>query len=178
MKAPLPPFPYHPSPLATGAIVASTEACAVCAKVRGFVYAGPIYREGDEDERVCPWCIANGSAAERLDATFVDAHPLLEQGLAAAIVDEVTQRTPGYVSWQEAYWLAHCDDACEFHGDASASDLHSASSEERARFLSETGLDEEGWENLVSEYEPGGDIAFYKFVCRHCRVVRLGWDSV
>ena len=32
----------------------------------------------------------------------------------------------------------------------------------RARFLSETGLDEEGWENLVSEYEPGGDIALMR----------------
>ena len=27
------------------------------------------------------------------------------------------------------------------------------------------------------KWEPAGDNAFYKFVCRHCGVMRLGWDA-
>ena len=75
-------------------------------------------REEELDERICPWCIADGSAAGRFGATYTDDHPLIEAGLPESIIEEVTQRTPGYHSWQAEEWKCCCSDACEYHGNA------------------------------------------------------------
>ncbi len=66
LKKMLPVFTYHPHPLETGAIKASDATCECCSKARGFVYTASIYC-ADEVECVCPWCIADGSAAEKFD---------------------------------------------------------------------------------------------------------------
>jgi hypothetical protein len=66
-------FRYHPDPVATGEVVASSEECSVCHIARGFVYVGPIYAI-DQVEGVCPWCIADGTAAAKLDAEFSVVH--------------------------------------------------------------------------------------------------------
>lgn len=176
MTAPLPPFTYHPDPLATGAVEASTTVCACCGKARGFIYVGPVYGGRDLDNALCPWCIADGSAAAKLDASFADPSPLQRAGVAEAIVQQVHLRTPGYVSWQQESWLSHCNDACEFHGDATESEVRNASPETKAHWLSEYDQDEEGWAWATQGYKPGGRSAFYKFVCRHCRLVTFGWD--
>ena len=172
----LPVFPYHPDPVATGVVVASDTTCLCCERARGYIYVGPVYSTQELDDSLCPWCIADGSAAARLGASFADSHPLVQAGLDHAIVDEVNLRTPGFVAWQQESWLSHCDDACEFHGDASVADVANASAETRARWLSEFNQDEKGWQWATIGYRPGGDSALYKFVCRHCRLVLFGWD--
>ena len=40
----------------------------------------------------------------------------------------------------------------------------------------EMGLDEKEWGLMLEKYQPGGDPAFYKFVCLHCGSVRFSWD--
>lgn len=176
MSNDLPLFRYHPDPLATGAIEARQVQCACCGQVRGFVYVQPVYATSDLDEKLCPWCIADGSAAGKLGASFSDAHPLAQAGLAQEIVDEVSLRTPGFSSWQQEVWLAHCNDACEFRGDASVQDVDRASEATKADWRQHYGLSEKDWARATADYEPAGDNAFYKFACRHCGVVRLGWD--
>jgi uncharacterized protein CbrC (UPF0167 family) len=69
---PLPPFRYHPDPLATDSIELRDESCVACGRRRGAVYAGPVYAETDLDERLCPWCIADGTAAEGYGAEFIE----------------------------------------------------------------------------------------------------------
>jgi uncharacterized protein CbrC (UPF0167 family) len=64
-----PQFKYHPDPLRTGSIVRSADECEVCEKPRGFLYEGGIYTE-EEIEKVCPWCIADGSAHEKWEETI------------------------------------------------------------------------------------------------------------
>nr|WP_236573977.1 CbrC family protein [Streptomyces sp. GS7] len=48
----------------------SDAACVCCGKKRGYVYAGPVYAAEEPDGRLCPWCIAGGSAAGRYEAHF------------------------------------------------------------------------------------------------------------
>lgn len=176
MSQSLPVFAYHPNPVATGVIKVSDRACACCGKSRGYIYVGPVYAIEELDDRFCPWCIADGTAAAKFDATFADDHPLIKAGLSTSIVDEVSRRTPGYVSWQQECWLSHSNDACEFHGDAPANEVANASPETRAGWQREYSLDARTWDEITERYEPGGDPAFYKFVCRNCRLVLLGWD--
>lgn len=175
MPEPLPTFRYHPDPVSTGAIQSSTEVCESCQHARGYVYAGAIYAEQDITN-LCPWCIADGSAAAKFDAQFADAHSLAKSGISRAIIDEVTRRTPGYESWQGESWLSHCDDACEFHGDALEEHVANASAETKQLWMDEYELTEEDWDDVTEGYEPGGDSAMYKFVCRQCGQVLLGWD--
>lgn len=119
MNPPLPHFRYHPEPLASGSIEASAATCQCCGKARGYVYTGsPYSRHELPPGSLCPWCIADGSAAARYEASFSDDYPLLDAGVAANIVTEVCERTPGYASWQQERWLVCCEDACAFRGDA------------------------------------------------------------
>lgn len=176
MNTLLPSFRYHPDPLATSAIEARKIECACCGQARGFVYVQPVYGTSDLDEKLCPWCIADGSAASKLGVSFSDPQPLQKAGVAQDVLDEVSLRTPGYSCWQQEEWLAHCNDACEFHGDALEEDIEDASEATKADWRQHYGLTEKDWARATKGYEPAGDSAFYKFVCRHCGVVRLGWD--
>lgn len=117
-----PTFKYHPDPLATGAIVTSNEVCQCCEQQNGYIYNSILYAE-EEVEFICPWCIADGSAAHKFEGHFSDAHPLLSNGVPKDVVLEICERTPGYNSWQQEYWESHCETACEFHGDADKTDL-------------------------------------------------------
>jgi len=176
MSEPLPSFRYHPDPVSTGAVKESKSACICCGRERGFIYVGTAYSINDLDESLCPWCIADGSAAAKMGASFSDSYPLLKAGVSDSIVEEVNLRTPGYESWQQEYWLSHCNDACEFHGDASAEDVKNASPETKLCWLEEYKQDESGWAWVTDGYQPNGDSALYKFKCRHCGLILFGWD--
>ncbi|MFJ9673062.1 CbrC family protein [Streptomyces sp. NPDC101221] len=65
MSADLPFFRYHPDPLASGSIRASAESCACCGRSTGWIYTATFYSAQEVSGRFCPWCIADGSAAQR-----------------------------------------------------------------------------------------------------------------
>ena len=170
-----PTFRYHPDPRRTGVVQESDRTCRVCGLARGWIYAGPAYGEEDLEEELCPWCIASGAAAEQFDATFVDDHELVRAGVSAAVIEEVTRRTPGFISWQGERWLAHCGDACEFHGDLPAERLGHLDEAARRGLLDDFSTDMT-WERLVAEYEPGEQPAIYWFRCRQCGAERYYAD--
>jgi len=124
MSDSLPVFRYHADPIATGSIVSSPKVCRRCDRRRGYIYAGPVYGEGDGelDEAFCPWCIADGSAATEFDAEFTDPDGVGDHGSWDAVppdvVDEVSRRTPGFSGWQQERWWTHCADAAVFLGRA------------------------------------------------------------
>lgn len=157
-------------------VKASDAVCICCHRARGFLYVGPVYSVQELNESLCPWCIADGSAAAKLGASFADSYPLQKAGVPETIVEEVSLRTPSYVSWQQESWLAHCNDACEFHGDAPAIEVANASEETLHQWQIEYNLTEKEWRQITDGYVPGGDSALYKFVCRHCKLVLFGWD--
>ncbi len=172
----LPYFKYHPDSIATGSVVASDNICRCCRRATGFIYTGPVYAIAELDQAICPWCIASGKAAEKFNARFADSYPLSQKGIPRAIVEEVTLRTPGYESWQQEFWLSHCGDACEFHGDASLNDVRNASQETKEEWMKEYNLGEGEWNEITTGYIPKGHNAIYKFRCRHCNLILFGWD--
>ncbi len=82
----------------------------------------------------------------------------------------MSKQTPGYNSWQQEVWESHCQDACEFHGDAKSEELAGLNGDELSNHLDRVGLSLEQWHALVTAYCAGGNPAVYKFVCRHCGV--------
>ena len=171
----LPFFQYHPDPIATGAIERTKEICECCGESREYKATSTIYSEDDVDV-ICPWCIADGSAAEKFDGEFSDSHPLLSEGIHEDIVKEVCERTPGFISWQQERWLSHCSDACEFHGDAKKSDLEALVGERLDDFLAAEFIKAEDWSYLLQSYDNGGDLAIYKFKCRVCNITQFYTD--
>ena len=113
---PLPAFPYHPDPVATGSVVESDGTCKACRRARGFVYEGPVYGPQELHGSVCPWCIADGTAAEVLGSEFTDVGVGVPDKVPSAVLEELAFRTPGFSGWQQEHWLYHCRDAAAFLG--------------------------------------------------------------
>lgn len=148
----LPVFRYHPDPVTSGSITRTTVACAVCERPRGWKY-------GATDPAVCPWCLADGSAAASLEwGLYAD----IDGDLNAEIVREVAQRTPWFVSWQQARWLDHCDDAAAFIAPVGWEQLRDKPTAVRR-------LVADGWPEHALEYlDADGDLVAYLFRCLHC----------
>lgn len=67
----LPHFLYHPDPLATGSFVeGEAKLCPSCGKESNVYYALRPYSI-EEIVHLCPTCIANGQAAKKFDAEFI-----------------------------------------------------------------------------------------------------------
>jgi uncharacterized protein CbrC (UPF0167 family) len=111
----LPVFRYHLDPLASGSVHASPTVCLCCGDARGYIYTGPVYSEVELADALCPWCIADGSAHARFDATFVDSEAPDGEITDAQMV-MLTQRTPGFAAWQSERWLSCCDELAAFVG--------------------------------------------------------------
>ncbi len=120
---PLPTFRYHPDPVSTGSVRVSGAVCLACGRSRGYIYVGPVYAVDEFDSALCPWCIADGSAARIFDAAFTDVGSGVPAGVAPTVLDEVEHRTPGFQGWQQEHWLYHCDDAAAFVGRAGHAEL-------------------------------------------------------
>lgn len=149
--------------------------CICCKKSRGYIYIAAVYTTQDIEE-ICPWCIADGSAAEKFSATFTDDYSLSQAKLSGEIISEVTERTPGFISWQQEKWLTHCNDACEFHGDLEVSEAKNLTDKEIDTLCVESEMNLEDIEEILKHYEKGGNPAVYKFICHHCREIRLYTD--
>jgi uncharacterized protein CbrC (UPF0167 family) len=116
-----PEFPYHPDPRKTGSVVPSHAPCTVCGHVYGLAYVGPVFADLDEFEgALCPWCIADGSAAARLGFEFTDVGDDVPPNVPGRVLDEITERTPGFSGWQQEHWLYHCGDGAAFIGTTEA----------------------------------------------------------
>lgn len=176
MTEELPYFPYHPDPVATGAINVSDKICSCCGRCRGYVYRGSVYSSSHKGVEVCPWCISDGSAAKKFKATFIDVSWMTSQGVPRGLADIVRKKTPGYISWQQEVWLHHCDDACEFHGDATVEDVRNASTETIDLFAGDDDEFKEDFRLELQNFTGEGEIVLYKYVCRHCRLMLFGYE--
>jgi uncharacterized protein len=119
---------------------------------------------------LCPWCIADGSAAREFYATFNDTGET--GGIGDEARREVETRTPGFTAWQQEKWLACCGDAAAFLGAAGAEELKrdhpAAVSVTKQHLRQEYDLSkadaDEFFQNLRKDDEPTA----YVFVCLHC----------
>lgn len=165
----LPEFPYHPDPVGTGFVERSDKTCLSCHQSRGFIYTGPVFAVEELIDSLCPWCIADGSAATRFDATFTDDMPVPD-GVPVEVIETVTKRTPGFAGWQQEHWLYHCGDGTAFLGRAGWRELQSLPDALDALRHEHAGL---GWtQELIEEYlsrlDKDGSPSAYLFRCRRC----------
>jgi uncharacterized protein CbrC (UPF0167 family) len=168
---PLPEFRYHPDPLGTRSIVPSDDRCVVCGRVSGYIYVGPVYSSSVDTPVVCVECIADGSAAERLNAQFTDAHPWASE-VPEEVAVEVLTRTPGFSGWQQEHWLAHCADAAVFLGPVGIRELYHMPSEAteavRVELMSTYRWPADEVDRYIDSLDRDGTPTAYVFRCRHC----------
>ncbi|MDQ3756977.1 MAG: CbrC family protein [Actinomycetota bacterium] len=170
MSESLPEFRYHPDPVATGSIVESEESCRCCGNQRGFIYTGPVYALGQGDRELCPWCISDGSAAAMFDASFTDVALGFQDGVTVEVIEQVAKRTPGFIGWQQAHWLFHCNDAAAFLGLAGYAELpvHEDAIESIRQECRDVGLPGDKIDDYVENLHVDGDATAYLFKCLHC----------
>ena len=117
----LPKFKYSPNAYKIDVFVEEEGTCSVCDQHRKIKYGSSFYSV-EEPEYICPWCIADGTAAKKYDGEFNDSagveaplgydeNEILQAAFDEKVV-EVAQRTPSYVSWQQEVWLSHCNEQC------------------------------------------------------------------
>lgn len=104
-------FKYHPNLYSDEILIHEEGVCNCCGR-KVPEYIGMAYSPEDTD-CICLSCIHDGSAAEKLNAEFVQ---FAEDVSDPEKRDELFKRTPGYMSWQGENWLACCDDYCAYLG--------------------------------------------------------------
>ncbi len=120
----LPKFKYSPNAYNLDLFVEKEGVCSVCNEKRNLKYESSFYSI-DEPEYICPWCIANGKAAEKYDGDFNDYCGI--EGVSPdpsepaptipkEMLNEICTKTPSYFSWQQEEWLTHCNEPCQFIG--------------------------------------------------------------
>ncbi|MEU4149879.1 CbrC family protein [Streptomyces sp. NPDC026659] len=119
-------------------------------------------------DRLCPWCIADGSAAARYDAHFI-GDPVGDD-VPLEVVMAVDACTPGFSSWQDPRWFFHCGDGAAFMGAAGAAEL-AAFPEAREGLRGEAGA--WGWsaedvDSRLGALDKDGQPTGYLFKCRTC----------
>lgn len=164
----IPTFKYHPDPLGTGAFIkGEPQICECCGKETEIWYEGPFYSE-EEIECLCPECIASGKAAEKFDGMFQDDFSL-EKKLEPEKIDELIHRTPGYMGWQQEFWLAHCDDYCAFVGYVGWKEIVDMGLEKEIEETYDKKLDYFEFEDIKKNLQNGGSMQGYLFRCLHCK---------
>lgn len=186
----LPTFKYHPQPMETGAFKQDkTVTCDCCEQPTPVYYTNPFYSIDDIDH-LCPWCIADGKAAEKYAGSFQDDASIegveaqydekgdYEGALLPCSEDalrEVTERTPGYCGWQQEHWLAHCGDLCAFIGYVGWNEI-----KDRLDTFAHLAEDCEAfglpYEDLPKYLYNEGDCQGYLFRCLKCGKLRLWAD--
>ncbi len=167
----LPHFKYHPDPIATGSIVKSDATCIVCERARGYIYAAGCYSLEEYEECICPWCIADGSAADKLDATFFDESGVgFEAGsVPPDLVHLIATQTPGFSGWQQERWWGHCNQPAAFIGHAGEAELVAAGPEALQVIRDNTGIEDDGqWADFLSALDADGSPTAYLFRCVEC----------
>jgi uncharacterized protein CbrC (UPF0167 family) len=166
-----PDFKYHPFPLKTGSISSSAVVCQCCGLARGYIYNGPVYAEHNVG-RICPWCIADGSAAEKFQAEFADATAIGDFGawgyVSSSVVEEVSRRTPGFSGWQQERWWVHCNDAAAYLGRAGQEEIEEFGPDLEDALKRESGVSNSSWPEYFAAMEAGGSPRAYVFRCLHC----------
>ncbi len=176
----LPGFHYHPDPIASGSIVESDAQCRCCRKKRGFIYTAPVYSEDELDDAICPWCIADGAAHEKFDATFVDSEAF-QDGIPDAVVEEICERTPGFNSWQSEQWPLCCGDAAAFLMPAGIQEIRKDHFELEGQLMGhvvqELKLSGSAATRFIDSLNRDSGPTVFLFQCLHCQRLRFYIDQ-
>ncbi len=178
-----PVFRFNPRAYELGFFEETQGECDACGRPSDLKYQGSFYSVA-KVEFLCPWCIADGSAARKFDGEFndwigIDGVPPSPDGVISVDVDEareVSDRTPSYPSWQQEQWRSHCGRPCAFVGYVGADELVVYLHEKDFAADVDGGT---GFEPVVVRkyLEVEGDLSGYLFQCLTCGAHRLHVDS-
>ena len=145
-------FRYYPNIYADEALVHADGVCQCCGK-KVHEYIEFMYTEENVD-CICLPCIRDGSAAVKFQGEFIAVADWVSD---SAKREELFHRTPGYISIQDVYWLACCDDYCQLQEYAQRKDSHPL--------------------DFVRKYlHRDWDVRGYLFKCMHCGKYHLWVD--
>lgn len=191
----LPTFTWYPDPVAGGAFRETTEPCPCCGEVRGWGYTLTPFCVGESPENLCPWCIADGSAARRYasddgrPADFTgDLFEVLRDAggritrLANPFVDpstvpaeqreELATRTPRFLTWQEPQWLACCSTPAQYLGQPTGAELQDLDDPDNVleclQVSSYWDADRARAEERLAMVNPEASEVVYLFRCPEC----------
>jgi uncharacterized protein CbrC (UPF0167 family) len=145
------------------------------------VYAGPAESEkhGTLSGMLCPWCVADGSAARRFEASFTDATAVT--GVPEIVQEALETRTPGIAGMGHKHWVGCCGDATAYLGRVGAEEL-------RGSFAPALPAVREAMERQYQVYGEERDrmvdglrrngASAYVFQCLHCNTVHAYFDDV
>jgi uncharacterized protein len=174
----LPAFRYHPDPVHTGNVVARDITCGVCGLARDHAYIGPYVSPDmhfENDDPLCPWCLADGGAARAWKASFVAPAYLSDAARAAMSaqrLDELEHRTPSYLCLQQDRWLDHHEEAAAYLGEIGSAEYAGLSAAAQMAVRAAAGDDPDApptEADQVNKLRADGDgPAAYLFRCLHC----------
>ena len=171
----LPSFRYYADPVGEGVFVRSDATCDACGRARGWLADCVLYSAEVDGPAICPWCVADGTAARKWDGTFNEVF----EAIATARSQEVCERTPGITTWQDWDWPCHCDDAMRYLGRPGEAELRArpAALENLLVNLRQYawGTDEEQVAGFLGGL--GGSVVAYHFGSLHCGADTVVWDS-
>lgn len=171
----LPVFKYNPNAYSIGIIKKGNTLCPVCNKTRSHYYDGPFYAI-EEVEEICPWCIKDGSAANKYEGKFHDSASI-EAVDSLKALEELTTMTPGYSGLQQEMWLTHCGDFCALKAYAGWNEIKYIK-DELANDLDQIKDDYNLTQEALEKYlVNNGHIQGYLFQCLHCDKHRLTVDT-
>jgi uncharacterized protein CbrC (UPF0167 family) len=131
---------------------------------------GPVYGADELTDSLCPWCIEDGTAAQRSDAVFTDTGWGVPEDVPSEVFEVLERRTPGFIGWQQEHWLYHCGDAAAFLGPVGLSELrgHPDAVEMLRQEWEDSGEDSDGWEPYLTALDREGGSTAYLFRCLRC----------
>ncbi|MBQ7222790.1 MAG: CbrC family protein [Bacteroidales bacterium] len=166
-------FKYHPNLAEDEILIRGEGICQCCGKKVTEYIEQDIYAKENID-CLCLNCISDGSAAAKFDAEFVqDAESVSDPEKR----DELFHRTPGYLAWQGEYWLACCDDYCQYLGVVGIEELDQFGIKDEVLREYFSHSDSYPQDILEQHLKKDGDMTGYLFRCLHCRRYRLYVDA-
>ena len=169
----LPTFPLFADPMREGSLKRTNLPCDLCGKTRGCLYkwTKSARDESLEARSICPWCIADGTAA-KLGIRF----HLACLGYSLADKELLEGCTPGYSSWYDNFWETCCGRPCVFLGRAEPSDLRGRWASAVPSIFSSCKFSDQRIEQLIDLMDPESSPCAYVFQCRECGALRGNWD--
>lgn len=177
----LPHFTYSPNAYDLDLFEKTEGRCSVCEEERSLKYKSSFYSI-DKPDYICPWCIANGKAAEKYNGSFNDylgiegvspdpndPPPNIPEELLLAITD----KTPSYLSCQQEQWLTHCQQPCAFIGYADTETIQPLLDELKEDIEQNIGIEPKFIKENLSK---DGHLIGYLFRCLKCNQHRLHAD--
>ena len=164
----LPKFKYSPNVYDIGVVEFADGICNCCGK-KVNAYVSSMYTRDDVD-CICMNCIASGEAARKFDGSFIQDADQVDNDEA---IDELYNRTPGYLCWQGENWAACCNDYCEYIGTVGTKELEALGIADE---LFEHDGSFDGMDDVREFLVKDGGMCGYLFRCLHCGKYKMRVD--